>query len=145
MRVEVSVTSLDELRVYVQELVSRLQPGSILLLGGKMGAGKTQLTSFLVHELGGEATSSPSYAIHESYLISHGSLEHFDLFRLQDDGDLESTGFWDILADKTKFVVIEWAERLREFDVDQQLPVGRNIKTIVIEVDERGHRRITED
>jgi tRNA threonylcarbamoyl adenosine modification protein YjeE len=87
-----------------------------------MGAGKTTLVREIAHALGSDEASSPSFAIHQSYKIDRGSLEHLDLFRLESADDLESTGFWDIFHLLSGLVFIEWSERLVELGLLDQLP-----------------------
>lgn len=128
------VASLEELRSFAFEIARDLDPGTLLLLEGEMGAGKTQFTTFLVEALGGHETASPSFAIHNSYEVARGYVEHFDLFRITDVADLESTGFWDVFETEG-VVVIEWAERLAEFGVIHQLPATWLKRTLRFEIE----------
>ena len=45
---------------------------------------------------------------------SKSIIHHVDLYRLKDDEDLESTGFWDVFSNKEDLVIIEWADRLNQ-------------------------------
>jgi tRNA threonylcarbamoyladenosine biosynthesis protein TsaE len=137
------VANLDELRRYAFEIAKDVDPGTLLLLEGEMGAGKTQFTTFLVEALGGNETASPSFAIHNSYLVARGTVEHFDLFRVDDVNDLESTGFWDVF-ETDSCVVIEWSERLVQFGVSHQLPVAWRKRTLRFVIEPDGARRIEE-
>ncbi len=67
---------------------------------------------------------SPAFSIQHVYSSSYGLIHHVDLYRLKDSEDLESTGFWDIFADraKTYLVILEWADRLNP----DCLPLGWN-------------------
>ena len=94
----------------------------LILLDGPMGAGKTQFTRFLVDALGGSETASPSFAIHHAYPIPRGVVHHFDLFRLENEDDLESTGFWDFLGARDGIILIEWSRRLEEIGLSDALP-----------------------
>ena len=38
--------------------------------------------------------------------------DHLDLYRLESEDDLESTGFWDLFSEEKGLILIEWAERL---------------------------------
>jgi len=44
--------------------------------------------------------------------VAHTEVHHLDLYRLESEDDLESTGFWDLFTLKHGFIAIEWAERL---------------------------------
>ncbi|MES2965906.1 MAG: tRNA (adenosine(37)-N6)-threonylcarbamoyltransferase complex ATPase subunit type 1 TsaE [Bdellovibrionota bacterium] len=133
------VRSLDELRAFAFDIAKDIEPGTILLLEGEMGSGKTQFTTYLVEALGGNETASPSFAIHNSYAVARGTVEHFDLFRVDDVDDLESTGFWDVFEIES-CVVIEWSERLAGFGVMHQLPHTWRKKTLRFTIESDGSR-----
>lgn len=100
------------MKAFAAGLVPSLGQKRILLLDGPMGAGKTQFTRFLLEALGGDETVSPSFAIHNQYSTSRGPVDHIDLYRLENEDDLESTGFWDLFSASQGLIIIEWAERL---------------------------------
>lgn len=88
---------------------------ALLLLSGPVGAGKTTSVQTLARLLGMKDVASPSFAIHHRYENTRGQiLDHVDLYRLQDEEDLESTGFWDLFSQSQSLVVVEWADRLCE-------------------------------
>ncbi len=117
-----SIQSLEEMRAFAKACAASLPSRALLLLDGPMGAGKTQFTKFLVEALGSSETVSPSFAIHNSYVGRNRTIEHFDLFRLESEEDLESTGFWDFFRAKEGLVIIEWSAKLNEFGLYRQLP-----------------------
>lgn len=134
------INNLSELRSYAASLAARLGPRQILCLDGPMGAGKTQLTRFLLEELGSAEATSPSFAIHNEYTTSRGRVDHIDLFRLENEDELESTGFWDLFASSTGLIIIEWAERLPEAG----LPVSWKKTTLRLCIEPSGTRVIEE-
>jgi tRNA threonylcarbamoyladenosine biosynthesis protein TsaE len=105
----------------------------IILLSGPMGAGKTLWVRECVEALGGKWVSSPSFAIIQRYRTPSILIDHVDLFRLKDERDLESTGFWDLLDSRSGWIFIEWADRLSE----NLWPRRTSIWRIQIDVDER--------
>lgn len=70
---------------------------------------------------------SPTFTLHNTYHLSGFTVEHFDLFRLKNDKDLESIGFWEIFEQKQVIVVVEWADRLKSQD-----GIGQNWQKIHI-------------
>jgi len=58
--------------------------------------------------------SSPSFAIHNQYMSEMGIVDHVDLYRLEDESDLESTGFWDLFAKEKGYIFVEWGDRLNK-------------------------------
>ncbi len=107
------IHSEEELKAFWQEFLPHISDRCILLLSGDVGAGKTTSTQMIAQILGMKDVQSPSFAIHLRYENSQGkSMDHLDLYRLKDDDDLESSGFWDLFAEKQGLVIIEWAQRL---------------------------------
>lgn len=104
--------TLAQMQKAVEEMAGKLGPKALILLDGPLGAGKTQFVTFLVEALGGEKTASPTFAIHNVYQVAHTEVHHLDLYRLESEDDLESTGFWDLFNLETGYIAIEWAERL---------------------------------
>ena len=95
-------------------LGSQLLAGSVLLLKGNLGAGKTTLVQGLGLGLGVEDVDSPTFTLINEYMGGRLPLYHIDLYRLsaeQADGlGLES--YWDGLDREPGIVAIEWSERL---------------------------------
>ncbi|HMG36798.1 MAG TPA: tRNA (adenosine(37)-N6)-threonylcarbamoyltransferase complex ATPase subunit type 1 TsaE [Blastocatellia bacterium] len=89
----------------------QLSPGSVLLLKGELGAGKTLLVKGLAGGVGIDPrdVTSPTFALINEY---HGRtrLYHVDLYRL--DYGLPELGLEEILERGDAIVAIEWAERL---------------------------------
>ena len=107
------VKDLSELKAFWQKLLPALPTRTILLLSGDVGADKTTSVQLMAEILGLSDVQSPSFAIHLRYENAQGlAMDHLDLYRLQDDDDLESSGFWDLFAQDRGLVVIEWAQRL---------------------------------
>lgn len=134
------VHNLSELKDFWQELLPHLSERCILLMSGDVGAGKTTSVQFIADILGMKNVQSPSFAIHLRYENKAGkSLDHVDLYRLKDDDDLESSGFWDLFSQKKTLVVIEWAQRL---DVDY-LPLNWQRLEVKFEKIAEDQRKIT--
>lgn len=109
-----SVFSLDSAspectRAFGRRLAQLLPAGTLVALHGELGAGKTELTRGFAEGLGldAQAIRSPTYTLHQS----HGPLEHLDAYRLADAQALIDIGFLELL-DGTRFVLLEWAERV---------------------------------
>ncbi|HEY9630230.1 MAG TPA: tRNA (adenosine(37)-N6)-threonylcarbamoyltransferase complex ATPase subunit type 1 TsaE [Coleofasciculaceae cyanobacterium] len=97
-------------------LGQNLTVGSILLLRGELGSGKTTLVQGMGQGLGiTEPISSPTFILLNEYLEGRIPLYHLDLYRLQPSevDALYLETYWDGLEVPLGIVAIEWAERLR--------------------------------
>lgn len=106
------VRTVPELKEPVRHLISLLSGRDIVLLYGPMGVGKTEFVRALVSDMQGESITSPSFAIHNNYSAGNVSIDHLDLFRIEGEDDLESTGFWDLFNQSSGLVILEWSEKI---------------------------------
>ena len=105
---------MKDLKSWVRNFAKTLTYKDIVLLQGPMGVGKSQFTQFLVEALSSEQSCSPTYAIHNAYEGKEGPIDHIDLYRVEDEDDLESTGFWDLFDQEKAIICIEWSDRMEE-------------------------------
>lgn len=76
---------------------------------GDLGAGKTAFVRGLASVITpGARVKSPTYTIVNEYKGEGVSLFHFDLYRISDDDELYSTGFYDYLS--KGICIAEWSE-----------------------------------
>lgn len=106
--------SISETEALAAKLAPLLEAGDILLLTGAIGAGKTTFIQFLANNLGvKENVTSPSFVLHSMYVSGRVPLSHVDLYRLNNDAEVESVGFEDYYD--TAVTVVEWADRYSLF------------------------------
>ena len=92
-----------------------LTAGSVLLLTGDLGSGKTTLVQGLALGLNIEdSIVSPTFTIINEYFSGRLPLYHLDLYRLNEAevDDLHLESYWLGLETTSGIVAIEWAERL---------------------------------
>lgn len=92
-------------------LADALQLGDAVLLFGDLGAGKTTLARAVIETLTGERDApSPTFTLVQSYDTRDGALLlHADLYRLDDEGELEELGLDEALDHG--FALVEWPDR----------------------------------
>jgi tRNA threonylcarbamoyladenosine biosynthesis protein TsaE len=95
-----------------------LTPGTIVLLHGDLGAGKTAFVKGLAEGLGitGDEVTSPTFTLVHEYGGGILPLVHVDLYRL-DTADLDEIGL-DVEVASRGVLAVEWPERL------ERRPVG---------------------
>lgn len=104
--------SEDDTRAIAATIAAELTAGSVLLLSGDLGAGKTAFVRGLAAGLGisSAEVTSPTFTLVHEYRGGRLPLIHVDLYRL-DRADLDEIGLDEDLAARG-VVAIEWAERL---------------------------------
>ena len=92
-------------------LARRLPPGTVVLLYGELGAGKTAFVRGFVQGVGiaPDEVSSPTFTLIQPY-GGAGRVYHVDLYRLGPD-EVEDLGLEE-LPEHGGLVCIEWADRL---------------------------------
>ena len=104
--------SLAETEQVAKIIAEKLRNGGFLALYGGMGAGKTAFVRGIVKSLCPECLDlvhSPTFAIVNEYRGNDISIFHFDLYRLTDEDDLYSTGFYDYI-EQGGITITEWTE-----------------------------------
>jgi tRNA threonylcarbamoyladenosine biosynthesis protein TsaE len=101
-------------------LVGRLLArGSVVLLHGELGSGKTTFVQGLARPLRiDDRVQSPTFTIVAEHQGAGADgtllrLYHIDLFRLETAAAVESFGLEEYLSDPDAIAVIEWPERAR--------------------------------
>ena len=98
-------------------LGQQLGGGEIILLDGALGAGKTVFVKGLGSALGldDKDLTSPSFTLVNRY-DARLTLYHLDLYRLADGASAAyAVDLDELLSDERAVVVVEWAERLRNY------------------------------
>jgi tRNA threonylcarbamoyladenosine biosynthesis protein TsaE len=117
-----------------------LHSGSLVLLRGELGAGKTQFAKGIAHFFGlrEDEISSPTYALVNEYEISHNGIEklyHLDCYRFEKPEELIELGVEEYLYPHNAITIIEWPERIEAFLPKERIEV-------VIEIISPNERKI---
>jgi len=107
---EITSHSPEETQDLGAHLGELAQPGDILLLVGKLGAGKTCLTQGIARGLGiREYATSPSFVMVRE-LYGRLPLYHMDFYRLENLEEIANLGLDDYFYGQGVSVV-EWADK----------------------------------
>jgi tRNA threonylcarbamoyladenosine biosynthesis protein TsaE len=113
----------EQTQQFAQGLASAIQFPLNLSFRGDLGAGKSTLVRALLRALGVTGPiKSPTFSLVESYPLTSGHwAHHFDLYRIDEESELDLIGFRDYFSFNT-LCCIEWPERaggrLPVMDVD---------------------------
>ena len=118
-------------------VAQRIREGTVVCLEGSLGAGKTLFVQSMARTLGvqGEVTS-PTFNLMNIY-EGFCPIVHFDLYRLNNEEELEDIGFYEYTDFPEGIVFIEWGEKFPEslpenyFKIEiERLKETRNMRRI---------------
>lgn len=133
---EFTSRNVEDTIAFGKELADGAQPDDCIVLTGDLGAGKTHFSKGFAAGLGvAEAITSPTFAIVEQYDGGRLPLLHWDLYRLEDEEELEDVD-WYGLTESGAVSLVEWGDKF-----PQALPDG--FTHVDIRVAEDGTRSIT--
>lgn len=109
--------TLESTQQLGQQLGASLPAGSVLLLEGTLGTGKTSLVQGIAQGLGlQDSIVSPTFTLINEYDAGRLPLYHLDLYRLNpaEVASLYLEAYWEGIEYPPGIMAIEWAERLRD-------------------------------
>ena len=109
---EVITESLEDTLRLASDFARSLQQGSVILLSGEMGTGKTQFVKGVVEGLGGNCddVDSPTFSIINEYKANL-PVYHMDCYRLESEGEASVIGI-ETYLEGSGVCLIEWPERI---------------------------------
>lgn len=122
--VKITLATLADTVAFGKFLGDQARPGDIFTLAGDLGAGKTTLTQAIGQGLqvpDNVYITSPTFGLLHEY-PGRMPLYHMDLYRLQDEEEIEMLGFEDYLYGNG-LSVIEWPDRLGSLMPDKRLHI----------------------
>lgn len=110
--------TLQDIDESAKTLVSGLQGGSVVVLVGEMGAGKTTLVKACAKALGVEdEITSPTFSIVEEHECAASDnikrLIHVDTYRIEFENEIYDLGLENLFAEDA-LTFIEWGERIEK-------------------------------
>lgn len=124
-----------------KEFAQSIKNEQVICLHGNLGAGKTTFIQGFAGGLGiiGRIIS-PTFIIMRTYkLQNHPTKKYFyhvDLYRIENERDIEGLGLLEIMEDPESIVAIEWPEKIKNL-----LPENR--KDIFFQYIEGDKREVT--
>lgn len=120
-----------------KEIESDLSLPSFIALYGDLGVGKTAFVRGFTKVFSPNAlVRSPTFALVNEYPTRGGRrVFHFDMYRITDEDDLYSIGYYDYLDDGS-ICLVEWSENIPYAIPEEHIRV-EIIKTNLEKADER--------
>lgn len=109
-------SSAEETEAVGADLAKRMEQDPSLppfvALYGDLGVGKTAFVRGFTSVIAPQAlVRSPTFALVNEYRAAPRPVFHFDLYRIADEDDLVSIGFFDYL-DRPGICLTEWSEKI---------------------------------
>ncbi len=107
--------SPDETIAIGKWLAGKHPQGACFYLEGDLGAGKTLLAKGIASGYGvpPDRVVSPTFALVNRYSGGSRTLFHIDLYRIENERELDELGL-DDLEEQGSVIVVEWSEKLDE-------------------------------
>jgi tRNA threonylcarbamoyladenosine biosynthesis protein TsaE len=118
--------SADETTELGRRLAVELRPGSVVLLRGELGAGKTTLVKGIAegfHAAEADLVTSPTFTLIHEYRGPQVTLYHIDLYRVDTQRELDTLAL-DDLMDANSILLIEWGEKFARFAAERDVEIA---------------------
>jgi tRNA threonylcarbamoyladenosine biosynthesis protein TsaE len=96
------------------EMLTELLPApKLVVLRGDLGMGKTTLVRGMAAALGADAAevTSPTFTLVHEYKGRKVRLVHLDLYRLEEEREIEGIGLWEMAEAADALVMVEWGDK----------------------------------
>ena len=110
-----------------------LRAPKLVVLRGDLGAGKTTLVKGMAVALGAAAAedvTSPTFTLVHEYQGRKVRLIHLDLYRLEEEREVEGLGLWEMADAPDALVIVEWGDKfasvLERADAEVTISPGEN-------------------
>jgi tRNA threonylcarbamoyladenosine biosynthesis protein TsaE len=135
-----STHSAEETTELGRRLSSELKPGSIVLLRGDLGAGKTTMVKGIAEGFQAaraEDVTSPTFTLIHEYRGPAVTLYHIDLYRIDTQRELDTLALDDLMTPQS-ILLIEWGEKFARFAKERDTEIaiehrGTDDRVITIE------------
>jgi len=118
--------SAEETTELGRQLAAELKPGSIVLLRGDLGAGKTTLVKGIAEGFNAaraEEVTSPTFTLIHEYRGPEVTLYHIDLYRIDTQRELETLALDDLMT-ANSILLIEWGEKFARFAKERDVEIA---------------------
>lgn len=118
--------SAEETTELGRRLVADLKPGSIVLLRGDLGAGKTTMVKGIAEGFQAakaEDVTSPTFTLIHEYRGPAVTLFHIDLYRIDTQRELDTLALDDLMTPQS-ILLIEWGEKFARFAQERDVEIA---------------------
>jgi tRNA threonylcarbamoyladenosine biosynthesis protein TsaE len=109
-----------------RQLAADLTSGSIVLLRGDLGAGKTTLVKGIAEGFQAakaDDVTSPTFTLIHEYRGPEVTLFHIDLYRIDTQRELDTLALDDLMTPQS-ILLIEWGEKFARFARERDVEIA---------------------
>ena len=122
MKKIIFTSTTEETELAGKEFAASLSLGDFVAMRGDLGVGKTAFIRGMAQHLAPRArVQSPTYQIVNEYRGGKIPFYHFDMYRIDDEDSLTSTGYFDYI--ENGICAVEWSEKIEEFIPEEHIVV----------------------
>src|SRR5436305_11622585 len=118
--------SAEETTELGRRLSAELKPGSIVLLRGDLGAGKTTMVKGIAEGFQAakaDDVTSPTFTLIHEYRGPVVTLYHIDLYRIDTQRELDTLALDDLMTPQS-ILLIEWGEKFPRFAKERDVEIA---------------------
>ncbi len=109
-----------------RRLSADIKPGTVVLLCGDLGAGKTTLVKGIAEGFQAalaEDVTSPTFTLIHEYRGAKVTLYHIDLYRIDTQRELDTLALDDLISPNS-VLLIEWGEKFERFRKERDMEIA---------------------
>ncbi len=122
----VETHSAEETNDLGRRLSADIKAGTIVLLRGDLGAGKTTLVKGIAEGFQAalaEDVTSPTFTLIHEYRGPKVTLYHIDLYRIDTQRELDTLALDDLIS-VNSILLIEWGEKFERFTRERDVEIA---------------------
>ncbi len=122
--------SAEETTDLGRQIAAELKSGSIVLLRGDLGAGKTTLVKGIAEGFQAakaDDVTSPTFTLIHEYRGPAVTLYHIDLYRIDTQRELDTLALDDLMTPQS-ILLIEWGEKFERFAKERDVEIAIQIQ-----------------
>jgi tRNA threonylcarbamoyladenosine biosynthesis protein TsaE len=117
------ISSILDLQKISNRIKKILLPGDVIFLYGQIGVGKTTFARLLINNYENEKklrkseVLSPTFNIAFEYDIKDFTIQHYDLYRLENEKEIKNIGLFENLEEN--IFIIGWPELIKNKPINR--------------------------
>ena len=113
----INLSSEKKTEELAEKISKKLKLGHVVFFVGEMGVGKTAFLKYLINnfqkknKLKITEVTSPTFNLLNEYKINKVKINHYDLFRIKNLGEIKNLGLFEDIS--KSITLIEWPQKIK--------------------------------